>query len=424
MKGTLASLERSVDTTVALEEVQRVLRSTGSLDYGVSSARYPNQTWATLSTPAGITVRSHGKGIGMQSLASALFELLEHAVSMGIVTRPVDTPVIPTSQMYLQGAIRPDWLGSLVVDRLTAAEGSLFELINTRTALPIWLPSSLCEERSEWSHDEVLAQTARYWSSNGYAAGMTASDATLHALNEVVERDAFSEFLIAACHYRPVGTQLQVSDHELADLKMRVEASTRSVVELRALPCLIGAVCMACSDRFDYHGRRLVGLGSSGSPAYAVERALLEYEQECAVEEEFEAGALSEDEDDVEDSDTVRCHPFLSRAYFLAELPPYSQPTAYVANGSKQVGDYATAAKALGDRGFPVARRVLFKKPGPAGDASPTVAQVVVVGAEKFHLVRLGLDVEPVGRLRTAETLEACRGPRRGEVVNHMKGQP
>ncbi len=411
MRGTLASSERSVDVTTAIDEVQRALSRAGTLRYEAPSIHFPCQIAASLVTPDGRSVGSRGKGLGLQGTASALFELLEHAVSMGIIERIDSNARMPASTLYDSGAISPDYLGRQVmtINRPTIM-ATPFHLVDG-TRGPVWLPAALYDEAAATDSDPSLELAAHYWSSNGYAAGMTVADASLHALNEVIERDAFSNFLLAVCHERAVGFDLDLGGHPIDHLRSDIEGSTDSHVVVRVLPALAGTVCIAIGSRSDYHGRRLVGLGSSGNPEYAVERALLEYEQECAVECEFEAGLIPDEDDDLDqDAAALAKHAFFGRGYLLADIPPAESEELTLWQLPRSACQFVYVARQLAAAGYPVLRRTLYRDARPGGtEIGPTVVQVAAIGAEKFHLVRLGLAVEPIGRLRRPETITACR---------------
>ena len=426
MRGTLASSERTVDVKTAIDEVQRVLRDAGKLNYRTPSGEFPHQSAASLIGKNGVIVASRGKGLGRQCEASALFELYEHAVSMGVVERIDSNAEISTAQLYKGGALEPDFLGRNIRNsgvRTTLAT-PFYQVSKPAGAGVVWLPAAVYDEVPEAGDDPHLALAARYWSSNGYAAGMTVADASLHALNEVLERDAFSGFLLDVCCNRRVGAELALAESDLGRLPRSIERASDSSVTVRVLPSLAATVCIAFSNRHDYHRRRVVGLGCSGIPAYAAERALLEYEQEIAVEHEFEAGLLDTSDDDLdpETSSEVVHHEFLRRAYFLSEVPPAAQAKVELSQLPSSSGDFRETASRVIAAGYPVLRRTLHRRPQAGGsEVGPTVVQIVVIGAEKFHLVRLGLPVEPIGRMRKPEIVAACQSGSGSLPVHYQK---
>lgn len=416
MEDTLASLERSVGVEFALVEVQRVLRQWGTLSYDIISPCFHRQISATLQTPSGQTVHSRGKGVFPQNMASGFFEILEHAVSMGVVPPQNRRARRHVSDLYCQWSLPADHLGQLFMshpDHMVLA--SPFELLTGPGDRVVWMPSAVCDENPSAAEQTYLDEVAaRYWSSNGFGAGMTIADASLHALNEVIERDALSHFLLAAGRGRAVGAAVDLVGHQLHALHDSVTKSTKSSVQLRILPSLAGHVVIAAGTRNDHHGRRLVGLGSSISVAYAAERALLEYEQECALEYEFDSSTREMDDDDIKNSAWMAQYPFLDRCFRLPTLPPLhgesvrldDANTVTICDASTEFDRQVTS---VASRGHPVLRRILFHQPTPTSVVTPTVVHIVVLGAEKFHLVRNGVLAEPVGRLRDTLTVELCR---------------
>lgn len=423
MVDTLASVERSVAVEFALAEVQRVLRRWGSLTYDVVSSQFPRQISAVLRTPDGETVHSRGKGSFPQNLASGFFEILEHAVSIGVVPQDDCREFRRVDDLYNQWSLPADHLARLFKGygeaEILAAPFAM--VTEPATHEPVWLPSAIYDENPLAGEQTYLDEiAARYWSSNGFGAGMTVDDASLHALNEVVERDAFSQFLLAAGHGHASGSPIELANgcdaasRRLHALSMSVSASTRSSIQLRLLPALAGYVVIAMGTQRDYHGRRLVGLGSSISVSYAVERALLEYEQECALEHEFDSCARTLDEDDIADCEWMADYPFLDRCFRLATVPPPTGKPVRLPQGwcpaqSDTATELSRQVAAVSARGYPVLRRILFYDPGPKSAVAATVVQVAVLGAERFHLVRSGVLAEPVGRMRDARTVELCR---------------
>jgi hypothetical protein len=61
-------------------------------------------------------------------------------------------------------------------------------------------------------------------------------------------------------------------------LKSDIERLSGSGIDVRVISALAGTVAIALGSRFNGHGCRLLGEGSSTNAAYAIERALMEYE--------------------------------------------------------------------------------------------------------------------------------------------------
>jgi ribosomal protein S12 methylthiotransferase accessory factor len=157
---------------------------------------------------------------------------------------------------------------------------------------------------------------------------------------------------------------------------------------------------LAASARYP---ARLLGSGASLDAAYAAERAVAELHQLVTL---YQWGAS-----DVEDERfgrRLRAWPPLHRAYVTAlDSSDRSEPVPLV-DASLPVGPRpptpAAALAAVTDRlrqtGIEVYARSLTPPDHPVA-----VANVYVPGAERFYLVRHGLEVVPTGRFRA---VSAC----------------
>lgn len=408
----LAAVERSVPTERSIAACRGLLGRFGTVSYHAVSERHPRQIAAALSTDRPAAVTGHGKGDPPQNLASALFELLEHAVCRGVVTPREAAIPVKVGELYLGGALPADAVGQYL---RTTQRGTLpamrFRLLSDQAEpRDVWLPAAMYHPPLNGTSDAAQRFAVGYWSTNGYAAGMNVCEALLHALNEVIERDALSHFLLQCGFGNAVGTSMVLRDGHLSALRSDIERSSGSTIDVRVVPALAGTVAIAIGSRFDRHGCRLVGEGSSTSTAYAIERALMEYEQLCALADGASPG------DDVDDRRLIEDYPFQRACYRRETIPsPVAEAEFHPdpATGTATVAaQLAAKVQTLRHAGYPVLGRTLFCGATKADQDAPTVVQAVVLGAERFHLVTKGVVVEPIARLRTARTMRACR--RRG----------
>nr|WP_277621656.1 YcaO-like family protein [Mycobacterium paraense] len=353
-------------------------------------------------------VSGSGKGNPPQNLASALFELLEHAVCRGVIA-PWEAPVpMDANELYLGGTLPNDAVGQYLRAQGGTLPAARFRLLSDPVeSRDVWLPAAMYHPPLNRAPEAAQRFATGYWSTNGYAAGMNVSEALLHALNEVIERDALSHFLLQCGFGHAVGTSIVLRDGHLSALQADIERSSGSSIDVRVIPALAGNVAIAIGSRFDHRGCRLFGEGSSTNAAYAIERALTEYEELCAIADR------TDPEEDANDRRLIDSYPF-QRACYRCETVPSpvaraefrSDPATETATVPAQL---ATKVQALGDAGYPVLGRTLFCGAEEADQDAPTVVQAVVLGAERFHLVTKGVVVEPIARLRTARTMRACR---------------
>jgi ribosomal protein S12 methylthiotransferase accessory factor len=412
---TLSSIERSVPIERSIITCMELLAQLGTVSYHTASERYPRQIAAVLTTERSGCASASGKGDYPQNLASALFEVLEHAVCRGVIA-PREAPVeVGRSELYLGGTLPIDAVGQHL---LTLPYGTLpavrFRLVSD-SAQPcdVWLPAAMYHPPINDTSDAAERFATGYWSTNGYAAGMNVAEALLHAVNEIIERDALSHFLLQCGFGNAVGTSMALRDGSLSELKSDIERSTSSSIDVRVIPALAGAVAIAIGSRFDHRGCRLLGGGSSTNTAYAIERALMEYEQVCAVAEQPPSERLSPDVDDSNDRQLIGNYPFQNACYRCETIPP---PVTQAEFRQRAATEMATVACQLASKvqtlhaaGYPVLGRTLFSSAAQPDQDGPTVVQAVVLGAEQFHLVTKGVVVEPIARLRTAQTMRACR---------------
>lgn len=416
--------ERSQSIEEAVAAVGRVLKGEGMTADLRDVLPFPSPhglavTMATVRLPNGAVAEGMGKGIGLQCEASALFEAFEHAVaahperfteahwrrgaanaSPAPDTRSRSNDVLIASLWERQGhdlAVVPfapigDVLRLGGAARPTAG-------IPAAVADPAYLPDP--GQRGE-------LKASIYRSSNGTASGVGTEEALLHALNELNERDAFSAFLVGLICDRPSGATIDLlGQEELAQLKGEIEDGFGASLELRRLDSLWGTVVLAVTDQDDARGCTTIGAGASIDYAYAVERALTEAAQNLAVES---MGIPLSRDGWPENLDRLARFPNLRRAARLKPTPP--------PRGLETVPSTAPAQAPLADQlsrittvlaelGMTALARPLYRDSGSPDD--PEVWQVLVPGMERFQLVRYGLPIEPVGRLRTPDVLSRIR---------------
>jgi ribosomal protein S12 methylthiotransferase accessory factor len=409
--------ERSVAADRAITAARNAIISEG-LQVHLSRPRTgPHQQFADASCHllrgSQVVSRSRGKGYGDQAIASALFESIEHAVAEGAAFRDPGTTVthVVARLAFNPLIARRDALVALAARQAgeiipCVAFRSINRLIDAE--MSEHLPAVMVELPAELPDTGPLRTIGRYASSNGIAAGMTLEDATLHALNEVLERDALSVLMLAHGRERRVGTLLDTrNDPGLHRVVSAVSARVEGPIELLEVPALAGRCVVAYTARCNMYGMRLIGSGASVMLSYAAERAVLELQQNIVAEEE----PVSETEDgDSLSRGLLVSFPVLRRAASLADVRPAGralvQPSPRLPVGLC----LRILLDRLASRGHPVLRRVLWT--AARGDPCPQVVQVVVPGAERLHLARAGLPVECTGRLRTEDALRAIRSRR------------
>jgi ribosomal protein S12 methylthiotransferase accessory factor len=384
--------------------------------------------------------RGTGKGIGDQSCAGAVFEAFEHAGARGGLPRQVKgggrhvLPPAPFGPYDFLYAYARDARRSL--PQPTVPFRALHGLYPTRSGRTVHYPRGAVDfgHHEDGDGDDALAVLERYATTNGYAAGATPDDALVHAVNELVERDALSEYLLTSVlgplpRRRIHGGAPAVLQQALDTVESALSAEV-SVVDITAHT---GSVVMAHVVP-PGSPTALVGMGCSHHPALAYERAVTELHQEWRA---FAAGLTFADEGGL-GLGNLDPHPLLRRA---ATIPPphctasrsYDSFVRGDARGDARE-DFVPGARggppvpgtksrapvhllgALARSGFEVFWRPVWHhvRDPAGGDRGVHVVQAIAPGLEQFYAILLGRPLVPVGRLYSPETCTTLlEGPAR-----------
>ncbi|HEY4460559.1 MAG TPA: YcaO-like family protein [Pseudonocardiaceae bacterium] len=345
----------------------------------------------------------HGLGWGKGETArvGALFEALEHHLSLGVPP--------PESEI----ALRP-FHTSLAGDAALAAvaDGPQQPLVclryqslrdNSEIDLPLFLSTPNYHEddalRARLGDEYDYLGVARYAMNNGWAAGTRTDDALVHALNETIERDAMSLLLVEQ-FLASIPPRLRITDPStlptpLADLLRHARERTGAPVWLVDMTTDLGVPAYwAYAPAPTGEPARLRGAGASLSRYYAIERALTELIQLHAI---TATGTRYVDAP----TDFTAPYPPMHRCYLAdltplldtAQVVPYADTTA----PDTPAGHLDTLVGILRDRGFtPYARQRYATE-------HLVVLHVFVPGLERFMVITDGQLVLPGsrGRART-----------------------
>ncbi|MFJ6708493.1 MULTISPECIES: YcaO-like family protein [unclassified Streptomyces] len=352
-----------------------------------------------------------GKGAPEAARVGALFEALEHYVSEKDYFDPGavrserahalahhDSPLFPDQAVRLLGEFPDGGIGCLEYEDLFSG---------ATVPVPVFLstPGYVDADpsfRAALGDTYDYAGVWRYSSNNGWASGVTADEATVHALNEVVERDAFSLLLIGQ-FLRRRRPRLRVVDRatlpaapaRLAELADEVTGRT---VHLINMTTDVGVPAyLAFLPPHDGDPARIRGCGASLSSDHAAHRALSELIQiqgaaQFADADRLFPSAMFPRHDGTRDFPSLRS---CRLADFTALLPtaepvPF-ESTSHPATPRRHLEELLGRLSA---HGFPVLRR---RTETPEGLA---VVNVFVPGMERFMLVTDGIAVVPGPRGR------------------------
>ncbi|WP_172797099.1 YcaO-like family protein [Devriesea agamarum] len=339
-----------------------------------------------------------GKGIDRQSEASAIFETIEHAAATGVIgtTRAQPTEVT-------EGEIITDTLSRYALKNNIARYTKFYKLTNKYDLSTIsgYYPTSACDLSSTpiTSAEETLSN---YCSSTGYAAGSNIRDAILHALNEVIERDAIGTRLINFIIKKENPQYHKTFDdetlnHQSKSISKQIGRQLRFV----QLPSLAGTTIAAYASSTPYSKTAIVGCGSSWSAAYAAERAIAEAQQEhWANSQEFgiehDGGVTSEV--------ALARYPVLLHAKRTRNM--FYDATQSTSDLSTKTRDKNTNSRSLvaelNNRGYEAYGRVVWM----AKTGGAAVCQVIIAGAERFNMIKFGIPIQATGRLVDKETIK------------------
>jgi ribosomal protein S12 methylthiotransferase accessory factor len=254
-------------------------------------------TYQAIRPTARTLALSQGKGVTAElAKLSAIME----AVESWHVEQPLVPDVAAAPPRELAGELGYD------VAALAACEPSLLHdglpldwvearslLDGARTLVPVDAVRLTLERRTGWNAPAFLAST------NGLASGNTLVEATLHALYEIIERDAVAavlgDGLGVLADPRSLGSPV------VDGLCERIEAA-HAYLEVRFVPSPTGLPCflawVACHD----YQAAMFGFGCHLSPEIALSRAVTEAVQTRLA---YISGARDDLEDDI-DADAAR----------------------------------------------------------------------------------------------------------------------
>lgn len=343
-----------------------------------------------------------GKGPREAAVVGSLYEALEHLLlqrdaSRDLQVRPVEAliPLLgPALTRYLPGALLHDQIEETIATRqYTALAGQPDFPYPVALSAPTYVDSPLPEDSFDYT------PLRRYASNSGTAIGGSRDEALLHALNECVERDALSLFLLTHFfHARDVPLHvvspagLPAAEAELYRQTSEVLDAGICLLDISATPGI--TCCLAVAHVLHDHAR-LYGAGASLNPAHAARRALHELLQSHLALESQAAPARAGRAAPVHPVQMLQHWPRLhSSAAMDIESRLESQPIIASTLADQPAGPLKSQieqiAQCLAAAGLVAGYHVIH-----AFDNGITLVNAVVPGFERFYLVTLGNVVVP-----------------------------
>ncbi|WP_326830016.1 YcaO-like family protein [Streptosporangium sp. NBC_01810] len=411
----MASNKPHLERAVALGEARRraavALSALGLRAELVDAGRGrdPTAWWCGLLDSADSPLAcGMGKGRPEEARVGALFEAIEHyltgpagfdpaAVEPAAPARIAAGPLRADASALLLARMPGRRMACLPYRRLGGGRGAFVPLFLSN---PWYVAAGAARLRELVGDNCDYVHLMRYSCNSGSAAGVTVAEALLHALNEVIERDALSLLLVRAFLGRG-GFQPRLIDPGtfppgLARAYATVAELTGSPAHLLDITSDVGVPTMLAYTAPTARHPHRRGAGTSLSPTYAAWRALTELVQITLGENLSPSGAPARG-----DLAGLAAHPALYACGRFDLTGPLRQAQMIPFQTTEVAGPPGSqlrkVAAMLAARGYPVFHRTVRALP-----TGVTVVHVVVPGLERFMLVTDGNLVLPGCRGQTA----------------------
>lgn len=348
---------------------------------------------------------ARGKGLGLESLTSGLYELLEHIVYS-------NQSVLYSCSSSLR--IKGDAILNLSNSASKNTDYTFYSMSDNAIAS---LPPEYCGGKSTGEFSSIDENLIRcYYTNNGWAAGASIQEATLHALNELIERDATSNILLSNI-FDNVCVEFLIPNCELLkEIKQAIESATGNKVYIVSIPALSGSVVLSICYKTDREEIPTFGCGASQFLGYATYRSLLELWQELCADKDY---SNPEERDRSKRlNHLVHSYPNIKKALFLEKIRQDSgkfsqklvsydiRDTLSIPNIEIQINNIVND---LHKYGIDIWKRDAFHYERKSMKCNPSVVQIVAPGLERFHVIRHGFPAELIGRLRKRKSIMSIR---------------
>jgi ribosomal protein S12 methylthiotransferase accessory factor len=331
-----------------------------------------------------------GKGTFGGARVGALYEALEHYV---VQQGPVDGVALRPCGQIAESALATEAYAGLLAeqpDNLIACR--IYQQIDGSDTLAVplflsnvwWVEHQAAVLRAQVGDTTDYHSLARYSSNNGSAIGGSFAEATVHAINEAIERDASSLFFLDTyvAGAPPRFYDIDTLPHEVRSVHEYVQDRVQRTVWIIDLTSDLG-VPTTLAYAPGTRGSFLRGYGTSLSRHHSIYRALTELLE----------GALSEDTAKIDQRcaaiDLLSGDPLLqSCAAFELDAPTASTPrTAFVDSQApySPQAHLGHLLAALTRRGFNAYTHTLQVFPNGI-----TAVHIHIPGLEHFHLIADG----------------------------------
>ncbi|WP_420233284.1 YcaO-like family protein [Pseudomonas sp. ABY48] len=391
--------ERELPLALAARQIEADLRALGlqsslrTLGHRVVSVQ------AEIGNPQGKALGC-GKGYIESARIGALYEALEHYLSNPAFATDLD--LLTTADLNSVASGKDDLLNTLRDQPDSRIACRPYTAIHDGTSFPYPIALTM----PLYANDPLPTDTTdyrslrRYSSNSGTAIGATHDEAVLHGLNECLERDAVSIFLLDHFYYQNA-TPLRVVQHLPTDEALdRLWADAQAEIDEQIVLLDISTefsvtTCLAFANTA--HGQVSVfGSGTSLDPRHAASRALTELIQlhlnarEAPLREQL----AKAERHLTRFARLQRCMRFDPR--HLLDTRPQTITALPQSDGARPLAvQIQHLADNLHQHGYTVGSSTLYRS-----EAGTTLVNVVVPGLERFYIVSSGNVVVPMARGR------------------------
>ncbi|MBV4551145.1 YcaO-like family protein [Pseudomonas sp. SWRI102] len=341
-----------------------------------------------------------GKGYAESARVGALYEALEHylsdpalATDLSLLTPP-DLSGVALDKDDLLNTLQDQPDCRIACRSYTAiTDGTSFHYPIALT-MPLYANDPLPTDTTDYR------SLRRYSSNSGTAIGATRDEALLHGLNECVERDAISIFLLDHFYYQNATPLRRVQRLPTEEAVGRLWADAQAEIDVPIVLLDISTefsttTCLAFADT-DHGLVGVFGAGTSLDPRHAASRALTELVQlHLNASESPLRDQLSKAERHLARFARLRrCMRFDPR--HLLDTRPQKIIRLPTVDGACPLDQQIRQlADNLHQHGYMAGSSTLYRS-----EAGTTLVNVVVPGLERFYIVSSGNVVVPMARGR------------------------
>lgn len=332
----------------------------------------------------------NGKGRNHQSLASGLFESLEHYLSDPIYHKRETFDHKISKIVEFDNLLLEEYPIDYLFSDNKQQEIETIKYYSIIDNKVIYYPAFLTNPSFAKfiNHPNLI----KYSTANGTAIGLNKEEALIHAINEVVERDALSVHYIKSFlskeHYAISVIDKKTLPNNLLGILQLVENEIGTEVTVLDISTEFNITTYLVYARHKDYIIPFQGSGSSIFPSYAMERALLEclqsfhlYDKDLELEDRF---TLTEVENYKKFKSIV-----LLDYKSKKEIIPFTNKKRNFPNLNSILKDMVENIQKRG-------RDIYFTPIYDDEDLYCT--HVIIPGLERFHLIKSGLLVLPYKR--------------------------